>query len=226
VHWNFFFTVAAVAALTLTLWVPERALAAAALGVTLLHQATLSLGGVGAWVQSSQRGPGLVEANKEGLSSLWGYWALHLAGAAAGNYIRASCGHAVAEARACLQSGRGQASQVRVCGQVVAEACAPVLCKLLLLTAHMPARPAASRPISTSSLPRRPPMPRWCCGCGRPSWRLWTACCGPLPGQQSTSSSQCHAGVRGGCLPRIGVFSRRGEGPGSPTSLLQEGTGM
>lgn len=120
VHWNFFFTVAAVSALTLLVWVPERLLAPAGLAVTALHQAVLTLSGVGAWVQSPERGAGLLEANKEGISSLWGYWALHLLGAAAGNLVRGSCSSAVARARARLQSSsRGQAVQAADAAQAL-----------------------------------------------------------------------------------------------------------
>ncbi|KAG1668829.1 hypothetical protein FOA52_004923 [Chlamydomonas sp. UWO 241] len=80
-HWNFFATIAAVTLLAHAAPVPPRSLAAAAAGVAALHQLALSAG-LGAWALSPERGPGLLAANKEGIVSVPGYWALYLAGGA------------------------------------------------------------------------------------------------------------------------------------------------
>ncbi len=114
VHCNFFLTSAAVGLLTRAVWVPRRALAPIGLLVTLLHQVALTGAGLSDWVQSEERGPGLASLNKEGLTSLWGYWALHLLGAAAGDHLRSGCAAATAAARAALAARgavKGQAQQ-------------------------------------------------------------------------------------------------------------------
>lgn len=113
-HWNFFWTIAAVNLATLAVPVPPGWLAVAGLLVTLSHQALLTLdlgltpsGPLSDWmaadVSEQQRiQAGFWAANKEGLGSLPGYWALHLLGAAAGRYLAVSCAGAVARARSWL----------------------------------------------------------------------------------------------------------------------------
>ncbi|KAI8470240.1 MAG: GWT1-domain-containing protein [Monoraphidium minutum] len=115
VHWNFFLTVAAVGLLTLAARVPPRLLLPAGLLAGAAHQAALSLGGLGGWVQSEARGPGWVSLNKEGVGSVAGYWAIHLLGAAAGKHLRGSCAATAARVRAPLaaphkRGGSGPAS--------------------------------------------------------------------------------------------------------------------
>ncbi|GMH36605.1 hypothetical protein BSKO_04478 [Bryopsis sp. KO-2023] len=84
VHWNFFFTLAAVE--TLSFLIPLRGLAAfvGAVGTLAAHQSALSLGGMMEYVHSSERGTSLIDLNKEGIFSMLGYWSLHLWGAAFG----------------------------------------------------------------------------------------------------------------------------------------------
>lgn len=87
-HWNFFLTLGALRAAGLLL--PQRArrgAGAGAAGVALLaaHQWGLSARGLIDVVHSEERGPGLLSANKEGLLSLPGYWALQLLATAAGH---------------------------------------------------------------------------------------------------------------------------------------------
>ncbi|KAL4431270.1 hypothetical protein ABPG75_006526 [Micractinium tetrahymenae] len=104
-HWNFFLTLAALRLLGL-LTAPCTAAGggagAAAAGAALLaaHQWWLSAGdpaGI-SWVHSDERGPGLLSANKEGLASLAGYWALQLLGTAAGHACHAAAAGAAAAA--------------------------------------------------------------------------------------------------------------------------------
>jgi phosphatidylinositol glycan class W len=99
VHWNFFITLAALVALTALLPPPPRLLLPAGVAVLALHQAALSLCGLGAWVHSEARGPGWVSLNKEGIGSLWGYWAISLLSAAAGQHLRASSAALAGRAR-------------------------------------------------------------------------------------------------------------------------------
>lgn len=122
VHWNFFFTVAAVSILTMTVWVPAGLLAPLGLSITVLHQLVLTGGGGSSWVHSDERGSGVIQQNKEGFSSLWGYWALHLLGAAAGHYLRSSCAAAATRARLQLTAaahGKGQAQQAAGAARVL-----------------------------------------------------------------------------------------------------------
>ena len=100
VHWNFFLTLAALRLLSMLLpWAASSAAVAAAVGAAVLaaHQRALgtdgqrgSGGGGGRlidYVHSDERGSGLLEANKEGLLSLPGYWALQLVATAAGHAV-------------------------------------------------------------------------------------------------------------------------------------------
>ncbi|GBF94214.1 hypothetical protein Rsub_06484 [Raphidocelis subcapitata] len=104
VHWNFFFTAAAVALLTLLSQLPPRALLPAGFAVSAAHQAALSLLGGSAWVHSDARGPGWAGLNKEGLGSIPGYWALSLLGAAAGHHLQGSAAAAASRVRTALSA--------------------------------------------------------------------------------------------------------------------------
>ncbi len=83
-HWNFFFTLAIVGAAVSSLPPVSPALAVA-LGSLVLacHHFSLTLAGVGRWVEGAPR-DGWLSANKEGVASLPGYLALALLGDAAG----------------------------------------------------------------------------------------------------------------------------------------------
>ena len=100
IHWNFFLTLAALRLLGLLLpWAAGSGATAAAAGGAVLaaHQWGLSAGRLIEVVHSQGRGGGLLSANKEGLLSLPGYWALQLLGTAAGH---AACRVAAAAAAA------------------------------------------------------------------------------------------------------------------------------
>lgn len=102
-HWNFFLTLAALrllGLLTAPLTAAGGGAGAAAGGAALLaaHQWWLSAGRPAGilWVHSDERGPDLLSANKEGLASLTGYWALQLLGTAAGHACYAAAAGAAA----------------------------------------------------------------------------------------------------------------------------------
>eukprot|EP00775_Hariotina_reticulata_P002159 gene2159-2477_t len=116
-HWNFFHTIAVVSLLTLALPVPPAWLGPMGLAVLALHQLLLSAdlhltaeGSLSSWLQAEvseqqRRTASFWVANKEGLGSLPGYWALHLLGAAVGHHMATSCAGAVQKARAHLAAG-------------------------------------------------------------------------------------------------------------------------
>ncbi len=71
-HWNFFFTLAGVAALAALLPPPGRgavAAAAATAAALLAHGAALH-GGLAAWLDAPERGADLLSRNREGLCSV------------------------------------------------------------------------------------------------------------------------------------------------------------
>ena len=91
-HWNFFFTLAAIQALSLA--VPVGACVGArctplyaGLALAFAYQALLSYGGLSAAVLSEDRGPSFVAQNREGLSSTIGLLALYWVGAGVGQRI-------------------------------------------------------------------------------------------------------------------------------------------
>ena len=87
-HWNFFLTLAALRLLSLVLpgALGGSAAVEGAAGAALLvaHQCALSAWGLIDVVHSDERAGSWLRANKEGLLSLPGYWALQLLSAAAG----------------------------------------------------------------------------------------------------------------------------------------------
>lgn len=87
-HWNFFLTLAALRLLSLVLpgALGGSAAVEGAAGAALLvvHQCGLSAWGLIEVVHSDERAGSWLRANKEGLLSLPGYWALQLLSAAAG----------------------------------------------------------------------------------------------------------------------------------------------
>ena len=97
IHWNFFMTLAAVRGLTLFLprVVAGSHLTSGILGVGVLaaHQGLLSLGGVKELVHTDARDShSFISANKEGIFSLPGYFALHLLGCACGAVLEETAG--------------------------------------------------------------------------------------------------------------------------------------
>ncbi|BBM97007.1 glucosaminylphosphatidylinositol acyltransferase [Marchantia polymorpha subsp. ruderalis] len=86
VHWNFFFTLAAVALLTSLIHVPAAYCGSLAVVILGGYQASLSFG-LNKYLLSSERGPGLISLNKEGVYSIFGYWSMYLISVRLGNYL-------------------------------------------------------------------------------------------------------------------------------------------
>lgn len=75
VHWNFFFTLAFLPPLVTVMRAVTRDRvdhALVGIGVAACYQLALTAGGVEAWIMSSAPRVGLLAANKEGMSSLFG----------------------------------------------------------------------------------------------------------------------------------------------------------
>ncbi|EGO01208.1 hypothetical protein SERLA73DRAFT_121542 [Serpula lacrymans var. lacrymans S7.3] len=88
VHWNFFITLAIMPAVQVLLHPIMIHIPLSLLGiwVAVLHQMSLSTMGLKQFVLTAPR-TGLLSANKEGVSSLLGYFAIHLLGLATGTLI-------------------------------------------------------------------------------------------------------------------------------------------
>lgn len=111
VHWNFFLTLAALRLLGLAApWAARSCWSAGTAGTALLaaYQCWLSAWGGIQLVHSDERGASLISANKEGLASLAGYWALQLLATAAGH----AAYHAAAAAAAAAAVGVRRSSRL------------------------------------------------------------------------------------------------------------------
>lgn len=86
VHWNFFFTLAAVAILTsLVNLTPKYC---GILGIIILAgYQYLLLQGLNEYMLSDKRGTDIISQNKEGIFSIFGYWSLYLVGIQLGDYL-------------------------------------------------------------------------------------------------------------------------------------------
>eukprot|EP00850_Spirogloea_muscicola_P013443 SM000091S24601 [mRNA] locus=s91:278338:283524:- [translate_table: standard] len=87
VHWNYFFTLAAVALITQALPLTADRAAVCAVTILLGYQTALSAFGWSKYLNSDQRGPGLLSLNKEGIASCLGYLALYLASVQIGRHM-------------------------------------------------------------------------------------------------------------------------------------------
>ncbi|MCO5572118.1 hypothetical protein L7F22_025869 [Adiantum nelumboides] len=86
VHWNFFFTLAAVSLLTNIINIPVHQSGVFGVSILLVYQLCL-LSGLNNYLNSTQRGIDCISQNKEGIFSLVGYWGLYLLGVQLGYFF-------------------------------------------------------------------------------------------------------------------------------------------
>lgn len=86
VHWNFFFTLAAVAILTLLVDVHPNYCGILGSFILIGYQALL-LCGLNTYLLSEERKADIFSQNKEGIFSIFGYWGMYLIGVRIGSYI-------------------------------------------------------------------------------------------------------------------------------------------
>uniref|UniRef100_A0A1D1YGU1 Uncharacterized protein At4g17910 n=1 Tax=Anthurium amnicola TaxID=1678845 RepID=A0A1D1YGU1_9ARAE len=79
VHWNFFFTLAAVSVLTSIVRVHPVYCGILGLSVLAVYQICL-LYGLNKYLLSNERALDIISLNKEGILSIFGYWGMHLVG--------------------------------------------------------------------------------------------------------------------------------------------------
>ncbi|XP_047943544.1 uncharacterized protein At4g17910-like [Salvia hispanica] len=85
VHWNFFFTLAAVAILTLIVNVHPKYCGILGSLILIGYQALL-LRGLNLYLLSKDRKSDIFSQNKEGIFSIFGYWGMYLIGVRIGSY--------------------------------------------------------------------------------------------------------------------------------------------
>ncbi|EPS64183.1 hypothetical protein M569_10598, partial [Genlisea aurea] len=86
VHWNFFFSLAAVAMLTSIFRIHPHNCAVVGSTILIGYQAAL-LSGLNKYILFEERGHNIFSQNKEGILSILGYWGLYLIGVRIGNYF-------------------------------------------------------------------------------------------------------------------------------------------
>ncbi|XP_047968125.1 uncharacterized protein At4g17910-like [Salvia hispanica] len=85
VHWNFFFTLAAVAILTLIVNIRSKYCGILGSSILIGYQALL-LCGLNKYLLSDERKNDIFSQNKEGIFSIFGYWGMYLLGVRIGSY--------------------------------------------------------------------------------------------------------------------------------------------
>ncbi|PKI46873.1 hypothetical protein CRG98_032684 [Punica granatum] len=85
-HWNFFFTLAAVSILTSLTNIPPQYCGALGISILIAYQSCL-LQGLNVYLLSSERGTDIISQNKEGIFSIFGYWGMYLIGVQLGHYL-------------------------------------------------------------------------------------------------------------------------------------------
>ncbi|XP_059443491.1 uncharacterized protein At4g17910 [Corylus avellana] len=86
VHWNFFFTLAAISILTSTINVPAQYSGILGSIVLVGYQICL-MHGLNLYLLSNEREIDIISQNKEGIFSIFGYWGMYLLGVQLGNYL-------------------------------------------------------------------------------------------------------------------------------------------
>ncbi|GER44437.1 GPI-anchored wall transfer protein [Striga asiatica] len=86
VHWNFFFTLAAVAILTSVINVDSKYSGVLGSFILFAYQALLSCG-LNEYLLSEERGTDIFSQNKEGIFSIFGYWGMYLLGVGIGRWL-------------------------------------------------------------------------------------------------------------------------------------------
>lgn len=86
VHWNFFFTLAAMSILTSIIDVPPQYCGILGSVILVVYQSCL-MRGLNTYLLSEERGTDLISQNKEGLFSIFGYWGIYLVGVRLGNFL-------------------------------------------------------------------------------------------------------------------------------------------
>ncbi|KAL2344214.1 hypothetical protein Fmac_005499 [Flemingia macrophylla] len=86
VHWNFFFTLAAVSILTSFINISPQYSGVLGSIVLVGYQFCL-MHGLNHYLLSNERGMDILSQNKEGIFSIFGYWGMYLLGVHLGNYL-------------------------------------------------------------------------------------------------------------------------------------------
>eukprot|EP00268_Persea_americana_P023961 TRINITY_DN23475_c0_g1_i3.p1 TRINITY_DN23475_c0_g1~~TRINITY_DN23475_c0_g1_i3.p1 ORF type:complete len:498 (+),score=60.57 TRINITY_DN23475_c0_g1_i3:100-1494(+) len=86
VHWNFFFTLAAVSFLTSIVNIHPNYCSILGSSILIVYQICLVCG-LNEYLLSNERAMDLISQNKEGLFSVFGYWSMYLVGVQLGNYL-------------------------------------------------------------------------------------------------------------------------------------------
>uniref|UniRef100_A0ACD5WXA1 Uncharacterized protein n=2 Tax=Avena sativa TaxID=4498 RepID=A0ACD5WXA1_AVESA len=86
VHWNFFFTLAAISVLTSIVRIHPKYCGIVGMLVLAGYQVWLSFG-LNEYLISNERSAGVISQNKEGVYSIFGYWGMYLIGVSLGYYM-------------------------------------------------------------------------------------------------------------------------------------------
>lgn len=86
VHWNFFFTLAAISILTSIIRIHPKYCGVVGLLVLAGYQVWLSFG-LNEYLISNERSGDIISQNKEGVYSIFGYWGMYLIGVSLGYYV-------------------------------------------------------------------------------------------------------------------------------------------